>query len=236
MVRARLSPALFLLLAAAAVAAAQEAGPELVDRVVAVVDEDPILLTDVERVVLLGLVERREGEGDGELRRRVLDGLIEQRLRTHEIGRFGFGEVGLEEVDQQVAALRAQFPDTEEFRAELDRLGLDDRSIRLILARQIAILDYVEERLGPRVFVDLDEIRRYYEETLAPRLRAEGRPVPPIEEVREPIRAVLREEKLDQEIERWTAELRARADVVDLLDRPEQPLPPEIDALTAPEP
>lgn len=236
MVRARLSPALFLLLAAAAVAAAQEAGPELVDRVVAVVDEDPILLTDVERVVLLGLVERREGEGDGELRRRVLDGLIEQRLRTHEIGRFGFGEVGLEEVDQQVAALRAQFPDTEEFRVELDRLGLDDRSIRLILARQIAILDYVEERLGPRVFVDLDEIRRYYEETLAPRLRAEGRPVPPIEEVREPIRAVLREEKLDQEIERWTAELRARADVVDLLDRPEQPLPPEIDALTAPEP
>jgi peptidyl-prolyl cis-trans isomerase SurA len=234
--RSRLLPALCLLLCAAAVAVAQQAEPELVDRVVAVVDEDPILLTDIERVLVLGLVERRQGEGDDELRRRVLDGLIEQRLRSHEIGRFGFGDVGLEEVDLQVAALRAQFPDDQEFAARLERLGLDDRSIRTILARQIAILDYVEERLGPRVFVDLEEIRQYYEETLGPRLRAEGKPVPAIEEVREPIRAVLREQKLDQEIERWTAELRAQADVVDLLDQPERELPPEIDALTAPEP
>ena len=40
--------------------AAQE--PQLVDRVVAVVDEDPILLSEVERVIGLGLHETVAGE------------------------------------------------------------------------------------------------------------------------------------------------------------------------------
>jgi len=211
--------------------AAQE--PELVDRVVAVVDEDPILLSDVERVEALGLVPRRPEESEDALRRRVLDGLIEQRLRLREIGRYGFDQAPLEEVDAQYQALRERFPDEAAFRAELDRLGLDEAGVRQLLARQLAVLAYVEERLGPRIFVGLEEIRRYYDEELVPRLRTEGAEVPPIEEVRESIRALLREQLLDQEIERWTADLRSRADVVDLLDAPERPLPPEVLRLPA---
>src|SRR5215203_2755138 len=55
------------------------------DRVRAVVDEDPILTSDVRRVIRLGLQERNPGEADVPFRRRVLDGLIEERLRFHEI-------------------------------------------------------------------------------------------------------------------------------------------------------
>ncbi len=221
-----------LLLAALPYAAAQEE-MRLVDRVVAVVDEDPILLSDVERAIALGLVERGPDDGVEVLRRRALDGLIEQRIRLHEIGRFAFEEAPLEQVDRQVEALRARFADEAAFAAELERLGIDLATVRQILARQLSVLIYVEERLGPRVFVGVEEIRRYYDDELTPKLAETGASPPPIEEVREQIRAVLREQLLNEEIERWTEELRRAADVVDLLDPDPQPLPPIV--LTLPE-
>lgn len=220
--------AILVVLACAAQQAsgAETAAPRLVDRVVAVVDEDPILASDVERAVALGLVVRGPGESDDDLRRRALDGLIEQRLRLHEIARFGLEEASIAEVDRQFEELRAGFADEGAWRAELARLGLDEAGVRQLLARQLSILAYVEERLGPRIFVGVEEIRRHYDEELVPTLAAAGEAPPPIEEVRESIRAVLRARRLNEEIDRWTADLRAAADVVDLLDVPARPLPP----------
>ncbi len=212
-------------------ASAEPAQLELVDRVVAVVDEDPILLSDVERAIGLGTIRRHAGENDAALERRALDELIEWKLRLHEIARYGFEEAPLEEVDRQLERLRAHFPSEAAWRSELDRLGLDEARVRQILARQLAVLTYVEQRLGPRVFVSVDDIKKYYDDELAPKLRAAGEPVPPIEEVREAIRAVLREQKLNAEIDRWTNELRRQADVVDLLDEPQKPLPPPVATL-----
>ena len=211
---------------APAVAAAEPSKTTLVDRVVAVVDEDPILLSDLERAIGLGLVPRQPGEEDAALERRALDALIEQKLRLHEIARFGVEDAPLEEVDRQLERLRSRFADERAWQAELARLGLAEAEVRQILARQLSVLAYVEQRLGPRVYVGIEEIRKYYDEVLVPKLEAAGEPVPPVDEIRESIRAVLREERLDSEIDRWTAELRRQADVIDLLDAGGESLPP----------
>ena len=229
----RLLLALALLAFPAAPAAAAEGDARVVDRVVAVVDEDPILASDLERAIRLGLIERRTGESDAALSRRALDGLIADRLRQHEVGRFGYEEVPVEEVDAQVARLRARFAAPGGLEAELARLGLDEAALRQLLARQLAALAFIEERLGPRVFVGVDEIRRYYDGKLVPELAASGQAAPPLDEVRESIRAVLREQRLNQEIERWTEELRREADVVDLLDAPARSLPPVVETWPA---
>lgn len=231
------SPALLLLLpllGAALFAEEPPAPATLVDRVVAVVDEDPILLSDLERAIGLGLVPRQAGESAAARERRALDALIEQKLRLHEIARFGVEDAPLGEVDRQLERLRAGFPHEAAWQAELARLGLAEAEVRQILARQLSVLGYVEQRLGPRVYVSVEEIRKYYDDVLAPRLRAAGDPVPPVEEIRESIRTLLREERLDVEIDRWTAELRRQADVIDLLDAAERPLPPIV--LVQPEP
>ena len=81
--------------------------PELKDRVMAVVDEDPILASELERVIALGLVQPREGEGDVQFRRRILNGLVEERLRFHEIDRFGFEQVPVDMIEKNVAQIRA---------------------------------------------------------------------------------------------------------------------------------
>lgn len=204
------------------------------DRIVAVVDEDPILASDLERVIALGLAVREPGEGQEAFRRRVLEGLIDQRLRAHEIDRFGLGRVDVELVDEHVAEIRSRFESEEAFRRRLAELELDLEGLRQLVARQLTVIEYVNERLAVRVFVTLDEINRYYEQVLVPQMRAQGTPVPPIEEVREDIRELLREQGLNQEIETWTEQLRRAADVVRFVEEPSGPLPPVVQTIDEP--
>lgn len=204
----------------------QAAAPTLADRVVAVVDEDPILASDIEQAIGLGMERRRASEDDVGFRRRVLDALIEQRLRFHEVDRFGFTEVPVEEIEARYAEIRARFASQELFRARLREIGLSEEGLRQLVARQLMVLTYVEERVGAKVFVALDDIRAYYESTLVPEMARGGAVVSPIEEVREQIRAVLREQRLNEEIERWTGGLRAEADVVDHFEASARDLPP----------
>ncbi|HEX9736094.1 MAG TPA: hypothetical protein VGG06_29380 [Thermoanaerobaculia bacterium] len=216
------------LLLALTLAAAAAAGEELVDRVVAVVDDDPIFHSDVERLIALGLVEAAPGEDPRALRRRVLDDLIDERLRLREVERFEAAQVSLADVDRQVALIRERYGGEDRLAAELRRLGLDEEGLRHLLTRQLRVLAYVDARISPRVFVDLDDVRAYYETELTAEMARQGLPLPPLAEVREAIRRLLRERRLNEEIEAWTEELRLAADVVDHFERPSRDLPPVV--------
>ena len=50
--------------------------------------------------------------------------------------------------------------------------------------------------------------------------------MPPIESVRESIRALLKEQRLNEEISRWTEDLRRQADVIDNFASLHAELPP----------
>jgi hypothetical protein len=216
---------------AAPAARAQEPaapGLELRDRILAVVDEDPILASDVDRAIVLGLVERRPGEGERELRRRVLDSLIDQRVRLHEVSRFGIEQVPVEAIEEQVAAVRARFGSDRELEERLAAVGLDLAALRQLMARQLAVWVYFEEFLGPRIFVSLEDVRQYYDDTLVPEMGARGAGVPPIEEVREEIRELLKERRLNEAIEERTEELRREADILDFFDSEREELPPVV--------
>ncbi len=200
----------------------------LEDRLVAVVDDDPILLSDVERTIGLGLFEQVPGESRSQLERRVLDALIDQRLRLHEIERHNFAPLPPDEIDRQLERIRAGFETPDELSEQLVALGLNMEGLRLLVARQLRVLVYVEQRLAPRVFVRLEDINTYYENVLATEMATQGLEPPPLEEVRDQIRELLHEQQLNQEIEAWTEELRLAADIDDYLDRVETELPPVV--------
>ncbi len=219
-------------LAAAAVAgvAAVAAAPEVLkDRVVAVVDEDPILASDLDRAIVLGQLQAKPGESQSVFRRRVLDDLVAQRLRFHEIDRFGLEQVPVDQIERQVAEVRARFKDEATFRQKLREVGLDEAALRQLMARQLEVLAFVDERLGPQVFVSLDDISSYYKNVLTKELQQQRLPVPPLDEVRDKIREVLRQQRLTEEIDRWTEELRRKANVAVYFDKPGGgPLPPVV--------
>lgn len=194
----------------------------------AVVDEDPILSSEIERVVALGLAQPKPGEEDARFRRRILDDLVEQRLRFHEIDRYGFEQVPVDLIEKNVADIRARFPNDEAFRKTLRDLGLTQQALRQLVARQLMVLTHVEEQLGPRVFVSLDDITQYYRTTFTQEMQRQKAPVPPLDDVREQIRTVLKERRLNQELDKWTEELRRKADIHVYFDKPPGDLPPVV--------
>ena len=200
----------------------------LKDRIVAVVDEDPILASEVDRAIVLGLRQMNPGESDAAFRRRVLNELIADRLRLHEIDRFGLAQAPVDEIEKGVAEIRDRFPDDEAFRQALRQVGLSLSALRQLVVRQLIVLTYVDELLGPRVFITPDEIERYYRTELTREMQRERAAVPPLDDVREQIRDVLRQRKLNQELERWTDELRREADIADYPEPADRPLPPVV--------
>lgn len=217
-----------LLHPAAEAQAPSSSEPKLRDRVLAVVDEDPILQSDLDRLIGLGLAQSRPGEDPTAFRRRVLDQLIEERLRFHEMDRFGFEQVPVEDVDANVAEIRARFPDEAAFQKALREQRMTVKNLRQLVARQLMVLAYVDEQLGPRVFVSLDDINNYYRTTFTATMQKSGQPVPPVDEVRDQIRAVLREQRLNDAIEKWTEDLRREADIQVYFDQPAGTLPPVV--------
>ncbi|MEM7481590.1 MAG: hypothetical protein AAF481_10490 [Acidobacteriota bacterium] len=194
--------------------------PELVDRVVAVVSDEPILISEIEELISLGLAERQPGESEDSFRRRVLENLIDQRVRLQAVERFGFEQAPVSLIEDRVQEIQNRFGNEEEFLQRMRRVNFTEAELRQLVARQLSVLTYVEERLGARVFVDLDEIRAYYDNEFAPALAAQGEEVPPLDEVRERLRALIREIRLNEEIERWTSDLRNEADISVFFDEP----------------
>lgn len=198
---------------------------EPVDRILAVVDDDPILASEANQIVAFGIIKPEDGEDELATQRRALDFLIEERLRFHEVDRFGFAEVPIDVVDDEFNRLQKSLGGPAKFAQALEELGLDEQGARQVLARQVMIWVYVEERLGARIFVGLEDIRQYYDEELVPQLVERGDEVPPIEEVREPIRTLLREQRKNDELERWTTELLQEADIEDYFESAFDALP-----------
>ncbi|HSD67898.1 MAG TPA: hypothetical protein VLF95_14415 [Vicinamibacteria bacterium] len=182
----------FVLAVGIAPAAAPAPAPpsEIVERIVAVVDERPLLLTDVQTL--------RAVRGLGETE--ALEAAIDERLMHLEAARLPQAEVSREEEDRALALLL-------ESRATL-RAEVPEPDLRRLLRRQIAILKYVEFRFRPQVRVSDEEVRRAWEEEQA------GNPAgPALEDEQEAIRARLERRALDERVESWVKELRARADV-----------------------
>lgn len=190
----RSSRLIALVLAGVAAAAAAQAPapprPEVVERIVAVVDERPLLLSDLRALMAV------RGLAEGE----ALEAVIDERLMHLEASRLPQADVSPEEEDRALSLLL-------ETRKHL-RAETPEPDLRRLLRRQLAILKYVEFRFRPQVRIGDDEVRKAWEEDQA------GRPAgPALEDAQELIRARLERRALDERIEAWVRELRSRADV-----------------------
>lgn len=197
---------------------AQEADPILTDRLVAVVDDDPIFLSDLSQARGLARAAGAPWSVDTD-DRSLLDQLIDRRLRLHAVERGGVEPVPAGDVDEQVEQVERRIGGADELDALLARWRMDRPALRLMLSRRLKVLAYVEERLAARVFIDEGSVRAYYSTTLSQEMERRDAPLPAFEQVAEGIRLVLEQEALNREIEVWTDELRAQVKIEDFLDR-----------------
>lgn len=189
------------------------------DRIVALIDEVPVFGSDLAVAEALGRVEPESGESREAYRQRLLDQLIDERLRYAAVRRQGYEQLNLLQIEEQIQGLVERFGGRASLDQALEEAGMDIDILREMVARQLVVWSFVDNRLGARVFVELEEIEEYYDDELTPQLEQVGATVPPLREVREEIRELLYQRKLNEELDRWTADLRFQADISVYLDR-----------------
>ena len=183
-----------------------------VDRIAAVVDGQVITVSEITQMVEIRFFPPLGSSAD-EHRREVLDALIAQALRFRDVERFGAQDITADAIEARVLEIRGRFATEEEFAAALGRAELTLDEVRALAKRQLQVEAYIQERFAPLVFITTEDIEEYYRTTWVVQRRERGLSVPPLGEVREEVRSAVRSSRLQSEIDKWTAQLRARGNV-----------------------
>jgi hypothetical protein len=194
--------------------AATEPEWETVEEVLAVVGSTPILLSDVELAALIRLIDPQPAESQESYRSRLLDARIGLEIEFRDIEDGGL--LFRLELDPQRARemLIERGGGEAHLQAQFAERGLQSADLDELVLRAAAVDAYVQQRLRPRISVNMDEIEAAYQQLLVDEIAASDEPVPPFAAVREQLHLILVERKLNDEIERWLARARQRQEVL----------------------
>jgi peptidyl-prolyl cis-trans isomerase SurA len=146
---------------------------ELVDRVVAIVDSQAILLSDVLREMNLTRLQRdlrnlTEPEQEA-LFKKVLDDMINDQLLVAQAKVKGF-EVGDQElqdaVDEAIRSIKQRIGSEEAYRAELERQGLTEAEVRDMhreqRRKQILASRVLQSELRSKISITDDQVEEFW--------------------------------------------------------------------------
>jgi hypothetical protein len=128
-----------------AVLAAVVVRAETIDRVLAVVAGQLIMLSDVTAATDLGL---QSPDAAADPVRAVLSKLIDRELVLAEVDRYAPAEPTAEAVDREVQHLRERFHSQEAFDAALARSGIDEKHLRETLRQDLRARAYLDQRFS----------------------------------------------------------------------------------------
>jgi hypothetical protein len=185
-------------------------GDEVIDRMLAVVAGDLIMLSDVMAAAEFGLVPRASAP---DVTRAVLTQLIDRSLMLAEVERYAPPEPAAAAVDREFQVVRDRFPSAEAFHAALTRYGIEETHLREIVRANLRLRAYLEQRFTV-VRPSEEEIAAYYREY--PDTFRRGGRLPPLDEVREEVEQTLAFDRRQTMVDEWIAGLRRRAAIIDV--------------------
>jgi hypothetical protein len=191
---------------------------EVIDRIVATVNGQVILLSDWEDSLRFEAFSsgRPLDRFTAEERKAVLDRLIDRELLREQLHAADIQHATAEEVAQRVGEIRKQYAEAETelgWRAILDRYRLNEDGLKSRVATEIDLMRLVDARLRPTVTVDSKSIESYYNQELLPQLRQSGAQNVPLAEVTSKIKELLTQKKISQLLITWLQSLRAGSQI-----------------------
>ena len=207
-VRRLVRPVLLCAVMGATLGSGQTPGPgELIDRVLAVVEGQVIMLSDVRAHMDLRLIAPPHA-ADPTL---VLTALIERQLILDEAARFVEAPPS-DEVEARLAEVVRRVGETEAFQERLLRVGFTVDDLRQVLRGDLRIERYLARRFVSARQPTEDEVAVYFRDH-ADEFLTDG-VLPSFDAARGEARRRLSEGLRQERIDDWVASLTARADVV----------------------
>jgi hypothetical protein len=207
---------------------AQQSSAEVVDRTIAVVNKRLVTWSDLDLQMRFEALENQRALTDltATDRSAAFEHLLQYSVLREQMQ--GIAPVESREVNARLAELRATWQGENggagdaasggansdaHWAGILGRYGISPAELRSLVTNQLEILRFVEFQVKPLVRVSRDEIDFYYSNTLVPQVMAAGQAPAPLEQVTPEIRELLREQKTNQEMEKWLANLKAQSHV-----------------------
>jgi len=181
------------------------AGAELVDRIVAAVNNDVITASELALAVALNT---RLGSAETDrkaLESETLDGLVTRRLLIQEARRLKFAELSDQDLSAEMEKLSKRLGSGKALDDFLKGLDVTLQEITRMLGERLTVSRFVEKKVGLFVRVSRDEAQNYFE---SHSVNFHGRH---FKDVQKSIVTLLTERKTEQQLDRYVAELRGKA-------------------------
>jgi len=187
---------------------------EVVDRIVARVENDIILLSELNELKQYQELVEGQSESDGV----ILDRLIDQWVVRSEAELSRFPEPKEAEIDRGVARVTKSFATPQDYEQRRKQSGLSEAQVRRMVAGQLYLSNYLDSRFRPSAQIDEAAIQNFYEKAVVPRAKTHGQEPPTLEASRDVIQEALIEKDINDQADRWLKESRARLHVEKYLD------------------
>lgn len=194
---------------------------EVVDRVVAVVNQDPVLDSDLDeerRFVNFQPITDPTGVFSRQL---ALQRLINRDLILQQAKIQAQQPVPDSKVNAQLAQLRKDLPACKQYHCDTDagwERFITDHGFTLAeltkrWRERIEVLDFIELRFRGGIHISSQEISDYYTKSLLPEYKKQGVPAPKLEAVSDRVQEVLLEQQVSSLLNDWLKSLRAQGSI-----------------------
>jgi hypothetical protein len=198
-----------------AIAVTRGTAQEVLDRIVARVEGDVLLLSEVR--TLSRYQELVDGKSESDTQ--ILDRLIDQWIVRSEATTARFPLPSPGDIDKGVERVQRSFPSLAEYDKRKAQVGLSDVEIRELVASQLYLGNYLDSRFRPSAQITPKEIEDFYQTGVVARAQARGQTPPTLEAAHDLIQEALVQRSIDEQANRWLSESRSRVHIEKFMDQ-----------------
>jgi peptidyl-prolyl cis-trans isomerase SurA len=194
----------------------------IVDRVVAVVNRQAILESDIEDEIQLSILDpstsgQKEMSPQQALDRLISRALIQQQIRQEDLPAT---VPDSKRITESVAEIRNDLPACVRAGCRTDAgwmafLALHELTpdrVQIYMRNRLEILSFIEMRFRQGIRIAPEEIEKYYRDTLLPQYPA-GETPPPLDQVSSRIEEILLQQQVNVLFDTWLANLRSQGQI-----------------------
>jgi peptidyl-prolyl cis-trans isomerase SurA len=191
------------------------------DRLVAVVNQDVILESDVDQERRMAAFQPFRDTRLISTRDQVIERLIDRLLILQQLRLEAEEEITDKQIEEQLSALRKDIPQCELYHCDTNAgwekfvaaQGFTIPELIRVWRERMEVLNFVEVRFRSGIQISDDEVHTYYEKTLLPQYLKQKAVAPPEEAIAKRIREVLLQQQVVDLLGDWLKSLRAQGTV-----------------------
>ena len=196
--------------------------PVVLDRAVAVVNNQVILTSDLETEIHLSVLEPGAKPGIQETQLDALQRLISRALIEQQMNEEGIQATPVDstEIAERVRMLRRDLPECARFKCQTDAgwnafmqsHDLTQNEISNYMRNRLAILHFIELRFRQGIRISHEDIETYYRDMLVPQY-TQGETPPTVDQVAPRIEEILLQQRVNALFSDWLENLRKQGQI-----------------------